>query len=148
MNRIIVGRDAFAVHVPSASTGGALLVGEVAIPPGGGPPALHRHAPTEVYLVDRGELAIYLEDDAGEVRRIAAAPRQVIHIPAGRAHTVRNESDAEAVAYVAFAPGAEMEAFLHAAGALAADGPPAIEAVLALAARHGPRHLDPVPAAA
>jgi oxalate decarboxylase/phosphoglucose isomerase-like protein (cupin superfamily) len=148
MNRFVVGRDEITIHVASAETNGVLLVGEVAMPPGGGPPALHRHAPTEVYLVDRGELAIYLEDETGAVQRIAAAPKQVVHIPAGRAHTVRNESDAEAVAYVAFSPGAQMEAFLRAAGELAAFGPPDIQAVLALAARHGIELAGPVPAAA
>ena len=56
---------------------------EVRLPAGGGPPALHRHAPTEVYRVDSGELAIYLEDDDGEVQRIAATPGAVV-VPAER----------------------------------------------------------------
>jgi hypothetical protein len=51
--------------------------------------------------------------------------------------TVRNESDAEALAYVVFAPGREMERFMRAAGALSTDGPPTIDAVLALADRPG-----------
>jgi oxalate decarboxylase/phosphoglucose isomerase-like protein (cupin superfamily) len=148
MNRFVVGRDEITIHVTSAETNGVLLVGEVAMPPGGGPPALHRHAPTEVYLVERGELAIYLEDERGAVERIVATPRRVIHIPAGRAHTVRNESEAEAVAYVAFSPGAQIETFLRAAGELAAGGPPDVQAVLALAARHGIELAGPVPAAA
>ena len=33
----------------------------------------------------------------------------------GAAHTVRNESDADAHAHVIFAPGGEMEAFMRAA---------------------------------
>jgi hypothetical protein len=61
----------------------------------------------------------------------------VNHIPGGRAHTIRNESDTDATAYVVFSPGSEMERFLRAADALGGDGPPAPEAVLALAARHG-----------
>ena len=148
MDRILVGRDEITIHVSSAETGGALCVGEVAMPAGGGPPALHRHALTEVYLVDRGEFTIYLEDEAGELERIVATPRTVVHIPSGRTHTVRNESSAPAVAYVAFSPGAEMEAFLRAAGELAADGPPDVAAVLALASRHGIEMAGPVPAAA
>jgi hypothetical protein len=35
--------------------------------PGGGPPGLHRHAPEEVYRVDRGQLTVHLEDGRGEV---------------------------------------------------------------------------------
>ncbi len=61
---------------------------------------------------------------------------------------MRNESGAPAVAYVAFSPGAEMEAFLRAAAELAADGPPDMDAVLALASRHGIEMAGPVPAAA
>lgn len=48
----------------------------------------------------------------------------LVPIPAGRAHTVRNESGEDAVAYVIFAPGAEMERFARAAGELAAVGAP------------------------
>src|SRR4029079_15318880 len=92
----------------SADTGGALLAVEVRLPTGGGPPALHRHAPTEVYRVERGELAIYLGDE-----RIAAPPGSVVHIPGGCTHTVRNESDADATAYVVFTPG-DIESFFRA----------------------------------
>jgi len=119
---------------------------EVRLPPGGGPPALHRHAPTEVYRIDTGELAIYLEDDEGAVQRIAATPGAVVHIPGGRAHTVRNESDAEALAYVVFAPGTEIERFMRAAGALATDGAPSFADVLALAERHGIEMMTTAPA--
>ncbi len=127
---IRVGSDEITLRVTSA----ALLVADVTLPAGGGPPALHRHAPEEVYRLERGELVIYREDDAGEVERIVTGPGDVVHIPGGRAHTIRNESGAPAEAHVAFAPGAEMEAFIRAAGAL---GEPTPEAVLALAERHG-----------
>ena len=60
-----------------------------------------------------------------------------VAIPGGREHTVRNESDAEARAFVVFSPGAEMEAFVRAAGELGGDGPPGVEQVLAVAEAHG-----------
>ena len=90
---------------------------------------LHRHEPAEVYRVERGELAIYVDDE-----RIAAAPGDVVHIPGGRAHTVRNESAADAHAYVVFTPGTEIERFMRAAGALAVPSP---AEVMSLAERHG-----------
>jgi hypothetical protein len=68
----------------------------------------------------------------------------VVHIPAGRAHTVRNESAADAHAYVVFAPGREIEGFMRAAGALSGAGP---ADVLALAERHGIEMTGAVPAA-
>jgi oxalate decarboxylase/phosphoglucose isomerase-like protein (cupin superfamily) len=130
--RLQVGADELTFRVTSEQSGGALLAIEVRLPAGGGPPALHRHAPAEVYRVHRGELAIYVEDDAGEIERIATAAGSVVHIPAGRAHTVRNESDADAHAYVVFTPGTEIERFMRAAGALTDPAE-----VMALAERHG-----------
>ena len=112
------------------------------MPAGGGPPLLHRHDPAEVYRVERGELTVYVEEE-GAVRRIPAAAGDVVHIPGGAAHTIRNESGAEAAAYVVFAPGAPMERFMRAAGALADPG---AADVVALAERHGVTFGGPVPA--
>jgi mannose-6-phosphate isomerase-like protein (cupin superfamily) len=116
----------------------------VAMPPGGGPPVMHRHAAAEVYRVERGELVVYLDRGEG-VRRIPAPAGDVVLIPGWAPHTIRNESDADASAFVVFTPGAEMERFMRAAAELA---DPAIEEVLALAARHGVEMTGPVPAAA
>jgi oxalate decarboxylase/phosphoglucose isomerase-like protein (cupin superfamily) len=118
--RLRVGSDELTFRVTSEQSGGVLLALEVRLPAGGGAPGLHRHSPEEVYRVERGELAVYLEDEAGEVMRHRSGPGSVVHIPGGRAHTVRNETDAEALAYVVFAPGAEMERFVRAGGALSA----------------------------
>jgi mannose-6-phosphate isomerase-like protein (cupin superfamily) len=143
--RIRLGGDEVTVRVGSAESDGAVLAVEVRIPPGGGPPGLHRHDPAETYRVERGELAIYL-GGAGvgdDVERIVAGAGAVVHIPAGREHTVRNESGHEAAAYVTFVPGAPMEGFIRAAAALG-DAP--MEEVLAVASRHGVALTRPVPA--
>jgi len=116
---IRVGAEDVVVRAAGADTGGALLAVEVTMPPGGGPPGLHRHPSAELYRVDRGELAIYREDG-------------------GAAHTVRNESDADAHAHVVFAPGGEMEAFMRAAATVTEPAE-----VMALAARHGVELLQP-----
>jgi oxalate decarboxylase/phosphoglucose isomerase-like protein (cupin superfamily) len=128
-------------------TGGALLAIDVEIPAGGGPPALHRHDADEVYRLGRGELVIYLEDEDGVVLRIVTAPGDVVHLPGGRAHTVRNESGEPAEAFVVFTPGDGPERFVRDAARLAAAGPPRIEDVLALAERHGMEMAGPVPSA-
>jgi mannose-6-phosphate isomerase-like protein (cupin superfamily) len=140
-----LGGDEVVVRARSEETDGALLALEVRIPPGGGPPALHRHAPAELYRVREGELAVYVEDAEGTVRRTAAGPGAVVAIPGGREHTVRNESPAAARADVVFSPGAAMEAFIRAAAALSA---PTMAAVLELAERHGIAMTGPLPAAA
>lgn len=143
-DRLQLGTDELVFRVDSAATGGALLAVEVRLPAGGGPPVLHRHAPLEVYRVERGELVLYVDDDSGDVERIVATPGTVVHIPAWRRHTVRNESDSDALAYVVFAPGREIEHFMRAAGALAA-GEPDFTEVLALAERHGIEVMTPAP---
>jgi mannose-6-phosphate isomerase-like protein (cupin superfamily) len=129
-----VGSDEIDVRVSSAQTGGAVMAADVTMPAGGGPPVLHRHAPEEIYRGVAGEFAIYCEDHAGVVQRTPLGRGDVVHIPAGRAHTVRNESAAEARAYVVYLPGAEMEQFVRAAAELQAPEP---AAVMALAGRHG-----------
>ncbi|HEY5114616.1 MAG TPA: hypothetical protein VIJ00_03725 [Nakamurella sp.] len=70
----------------------------------------------------------------------------VVPLAEGTPHTIRNESDADAVAFVVHAPGPPMEQFTRAVAALAVDGAPTIEAVLAVAAQNGIDMLGPVPA--
>jgi quercetin dioxygenase-like cupin family protein len=132
-----LGSDEITFHVTSDDSGGQLMAVEVRIPPGGGPPAMHRHPPEELYRGEAGELTIFLEED-GDIRRIAVTPGVVVHIPGGRPHTVRNESDAEARAFVVFTPGADIERFFRAAAAAPHEIP-------ALAARHGVEFTSPLP---
>ncbi len=132
-----VGGDQVVVQATSEESDGALFAVEVHMAPGGGPPALHRHDPFELYRVTRGELALYVAGEDGVVHRRVAGPGELVPIPGGREHTVRNESGDEARAFVVLTPGGPMEGFAREAAALAAQGRPAMEDVLALAARHG-----------
>jgi oxalate decarboxylase/phosphoglucose isomerase-like protein (cupin superfamily) len=132
--RMQVGGDEVAFRVTSEQSGDAFLAIEVRMAPGGGPPVLHRHAPAELYRVERGALTLYVAGDDGSIRRTVAGPGEVVAIPAGREHTIRNESGEEARALAVFAPGAGMEGFIRAAAALSeAD----MGAVLAFADEHG-----------
>ena len=144
--RLTLGTDELRVFATSAETGGALLAGEIRMPPGGGPPVMHRHAPGEVYYVTQGEFIFYVGGFGAPVERISAGPGQVVPLAGGTPHTVRNESDADAVAFVVHAPGAPMENFSREAAALAADGNPSMEAVLTIAQHHGIELLGPIPA--
>lgn len=139
IDTISVGGDELAPRVTSSESAGAVFAFEVRMQAGGGPPMLHRHDPFEVYRVEEGELAIYLEDDDGEVRRRVAGAGDVVAIPGRREHTVRNESGAEARAFVVFSPGEPMERFvLGAAGA-------GMDEVLALANENGIEMTRPLP---
>jgi mannose-6-phosphate isomerase-like protein (cupin superfamily) len=145
---MLIGGDEVTFRVTSRHSDGAILAFDVRMPSGGGPPAMHRHEPFEVYRVERGQLAFYLEGEDGGVKRTLAGPGSVVAIPGGREHTIRNESDREASAFVAFTPGTRMERFLRAAGELAAHGTPRVEDVLAVAQAHGVEITRPLEAVA
>jgi oxalate decarboxylase/phosphoglucose isomerase-like protein (cupin superfamily) len=136
--KLQLGSDEITLHVTSDASAGALVACDVKIPAGGGPPAMHRHPSAEVYRGDEGVLALYVEDEAGAVERIAVTPGDVVHIPGGRPHTVRNESPFDARAYVTFVPGTEMEQFVLAAASRPQD-------VELLARRHGIEFTGPLP---
>jgi mannose-6-phosphate isomerase-like protein (cupin superfamily) len=139
-----VGFDEMRVLATSADTNGALFAVEVRMAPGGGPPVMHRHDPAEIYLVTEGELTFHLGLGA-EARVVTARAGEVVPMAGGTPHTIRNESDADAVAFGVHTPGATMETFSRAAAAMAAEGEPAIGDVLALAERCGIEMLGPIP---
>ena len=144
--RFRVGADEIRLRVTSAASDGELLAAEVTMPAGGGPPLLHSHACSEVYRVEAGELAIYVEDADGRVHRHASHAGATVHIAGGRRHTIRNETGAEARAYVVYVPGAQMEGFVRAVAGASADGPPSPADVVAAAERHGIEMTGPVDA--
>jgi mannose-6-phosphate isomerase-like protein (cupin superfamily) len=141
-DELTVGSDRISVKLPSDQSGGDVSLFEVTIPPGGGPPMLHRHDPFELYRVRSGELAIYLEGKNGRVSRTVAGPGSIVPIGGGLEHTVRNESDREAAAVVVFSPGEPMERFARAAGDFGRDR--SQEEVLAVARAHGIEMTRPI----
>ena len=135
--RLILGTDELTVVARGADTGGALFAVEIRMPPGGGPPVMHRHAPGEVYYVQEGEFAFYVGHPEGAVRRIAASAGEIVPLAGGTPHTIRNETDADARAFVVYAPAAVMENLSYAAADLGAGGEADMAAVLELASRSG-----------
>ena len=135
-----LGTDQLTVRASCADTDGAIFAAEITMPPGGGPPLLHRHAPSEIFHVLDGEFTFYVADDAGAVSRSTATAGEVVPIAGGRAHTIRNESGADATALVVYAPGEQMERFAYAAAELTT-----MDEALALAERHGITMVGPVP---
>jgi len=145
-----LGTDDVTVLMSSAQSGGALFAIELRMPPGGGPPVMHRHEPAEVYFVQRGEFTVYtgeLGPDGGwtAVQRVIAGAGEVVPLAGGVPHTFRNESDVEAVAFCVHAPGTAFEGFVRAGAALAAQGEPSMQDVLEIAARNGIEMLGPIP---
>lgn len=147
--RLLLGSDQITVLATCAQTNGALFAVEVRMPPGGGPPVMHQHDPGEIYYVLEGTFTFYVGDanKAEDVRRVIATAGDVVPLAGGTPHTIRNESAADAVAFVVHAPGAPMENFSRAAVTLAAqtDGAPSMDSVLGIAAQHGINLLGPIP---
>lgn len=144
----LLGTDEITVLATSAQTNGDIFAVEIRMPPGGGPPVMHRHTPSEIYRVLEGEFTFYVGGPPAAVRRIRAVTGDVVPLAGNTPHTIRNESSRDAVAFVVHSPAATMEGFSRAAAAMAAQGSPSIEAVLALAQQHGIEMLGPVPATA
>ena len=138
-----LGTDEIVVVASGEWTGGAFFAVQLRMPPGGGPPVMHRHAPSEIYSVISGELTFYV--GLQPVERVVAGPGDVVPLAGGTPHTIRNESDVEAVAFGVHAPAGPMEAFTREAHALAAAGEPRMADVLEIAERHGIEMLGPVP---
>jgi quercetin dioxygenase-like cupin family protein len=145
VERLKLGADEVTVIARGADTGGALFAVEIKMPPGGGPPVMHRHDPGEIYYVQEGEFAFYLGHPQEAVRRITAGAGEIVPLAGGTPHTIRNETDADARAFVVHAPAAVMETFSYAAADLSVNGNPDMEAVLELASRSGVDLLGPVP---
>jgi mannose-6-phosphate isomerase-like protein (cupin superfamily) len=143
--RLTLGTEEVTVVAANAETNGALFAVELRMPPNGGPPVMHRHDPSEVYYVLEGEFTFYVQDEEGQVHRRTATAGETVPLAGGTRHTIRNESAADALAFVVHAPGAPMEGFLHAAAELAASGQTGMEPVLAIAAQHGIELLGPIP---
>jgi mannose-6-phosphate isomerase-like protein (cupin superfamily) len=142
-----VGSEEVTVLAGSVETGGDLFAVELRMPPGGGPPVMHRHAPSEVYRILSGEFTFYETGPDGVTSRRTAHTGQTVVLAGDTPHTIRNESGETSVAFCVHAPGGAMEGFSRAAAALATDGVvPRIEDVLAIAEQNGIELLGPVPA--
>lgn len=143
---IRVGAEEAVVLATSAETGGDLFAVELRMPPGGGPPVMHRHAPSEVYRVLSGEFTFYVTGPDGVTTRRTAVAGDTVALAGNIPHTIRNETSETAVAFCVHAPGAVMEGFTRAAAALAASGAPTMHDVLEVAEENGIELLGPVPA--
>lgn len=141
-----VGSEQATVLATSKETNGDLFAVELRMPPGGGPPVMHRHAPSEVYRILSGEFVFYITGIDGSTTRRIARAGETVAVAGNTAHTIRNESAEEAVAFHVHTPGRAMEEFARSAARLAADHAPTIEEILAIADSNGIELMGPIPA--
>ena len=142
-----MGTDEIVVLATGAQTGGTIFAVEIRMPPGGGPPVMHRHRPGEIYHVLEGEFTFYVGDPGGAVRRVTARAGDVVPLAGGTPHTIRNESARRRRGVRrALARPARWRGSPGPPPRWPRAAPPSMEQVLALAQEHGVELLGPIPA--
>lgn len=136
MKPFLVMQDLVTIHVASEDTDDDVLVIEVDVAPGGGPPPLHTHPAAEFFYTLEGTLTYF-----GEENVTTGGPGTTAFIPGGVPHTYRNLTDEPARYIALLTPGRQMQEFLVEAGA--AQHTP--DEVLAIGERYGMRTLEVVP---
>jgi mannose-6-phosphate isomerase-like protein (cupin superfamily) len=86
----LVGGDVVTVKASGLHTGGEMLVIEVAVPAGGGPPGLHRHAYAETFLIQEGAFEISAADQDHVPRTVRVAAGDTVSIPSMAWHNFKN----------------------------------------------------------
>ena len=108
--QIYAGGDKYRFLAVKDETNGSYGLWEAIVPPGGGPPPhLHRNEEEGFYIVE-GTVTVYAEG-----REIEAVAGAFVHLPRGRKHWFRNNSDSNAKMLVLVAPGG-MEAMFKETG--------------------------------
>jgi mannose-6-phosphate isomerase-like protein (cupin superfamily) len=111
----LVVTDVTTVKASGRHTSGKLLVIEVNVPPGGGPPVLHRHGYAETFLFQEGEFEVSTVDEgyAPITFRIGAGDN--VSIPSMVWHNFKNVGDVPG-RFVAVHSPAVMEDFMREVG--------------------------------
>jgi mannose-6-phosphate isomerase-like protein (cupin superfamily) len=78
------------VKASAQHTSGNLLVIEVNVPPGGGPPTLHRHQYSETFLFQEGEFELSTLDVDGASSTVRVKPGDTLSIPSMAWHNFKN----------------------------------------------------------
>jgi quercetin dioxygenase-like cupin family protein len=121
----------------AAETGGSLSVIEATVPPGAGaPPHTHAHEDEAFYVIE-GEMVFEIE---GRTLPLHLAAGGFVLAPRGGQHAFRNESRADARMLVLALPGTGLERMFGAFDEVmqkAADGPPPLDRIVAIAAANG-----------
>ncbi|MGH3090400.1 MAG: cupin domain-containing protein [Rubrobacteraceae bacterium] len=89
----LVGADVTTIKASGRDTSGDLLVLEVTVPPGGGPPSLHRHAYSETFLFQEGEFEVSTVDEDYAPNAVKVGAGDTVSIPSMAWHNFKNVGD-------------------------------------------------------
>ena len=88
-HRLVV-TDVTTIKASGADTSGRLLVLQVTVPPGGGPPVLHRHDYSEVFLFQEGDFEVSTVDENYVLDTIKVGAGDTVSIPSMVWHNFKN----------------------------------------------------------
>jgi mannose-6-phosphate isomerase-like protein (cupin superfamily) len=87
----LVGTDVTTIKASGRDTSGNLLVSDVTVPPGGGPPVLHRHPFAETFRFLQGEFELSTVDaDLKALSTVRATAGDTVSIPSMVWHNFKN----------------------------------------------------------
>ncbi len=89
----LFGTDVTTVRASGNDTSGKMLLLEVTVPAGGGPPVLHRHEYTEIFYFLEGEFEVSTADEALAVSTLRLKPGDTLSVPSKAWHNFKNVSN-------------------------------------------------------
>lgn len=147
----LFGGDVTTIRASGRDTSGALLVLEVTVPSGGGPPTLHRHEYTETFLFQEGQFEVSTLEADGSLGVIDVEAGDTVSIPSMAWHNFKNVGAGPGRFVVVHSP-AVMEGVIYALGQRIddpenppkPDGPPSEEEIRRMMEVIG-RHIEMLP---
>lgn len=134
--------DTIVFKLVGEQTGNAVTIGLAVTPPGGGPPLHIHHRDDEIFIMQSGDLEVWV-DDAWQ----KAPPGSVVFLPKGVPHMFRNAGTEPSRHWVIVGPSGFETFFSQCGEVFAAGGPPDFGKIKAACADHGYEILEkpPVP---
>ena len=147
----LFGADVTTIKASGRHTSGDLLVLEVTVAAGGGPPGLRRHEYAETFLFQEGEFEVSTLDADGSLGTFNVAAGDTVSIPSMAWHNFKNVGAGPGRFIVVHSP-AVMEEVIHEIGQRIEDpenppgpvGPPSEEGMLRMMEAIG-RHIEMLP---
>ena len=147
----LVGTDVTTIKASGRDTSGNLLVMDVTVPPGGGPPVLHRHAYAETFRFLQGEFEVSTVDAHNALSTVRVTVGDTVSVPSMAWHNFKNVG-APPGKFIAIHSPAVMEDFIHEVGRRIEDprnppepeGPPSEEEMRRMMEVIG-RYMDVLP---
>jgi mannose-6-phosphate isomerase-like protein (cupin superfamily) len=111
----LVGTDVITIKASGQDTSGSLLVLEVTVPPGSGPPLLHRHAYSETFRFLEGDFEVSTLDTNDALSTVKVTAGDTVSIPLVEWHNFKNVG-ATPGKFIAIHSPAVMEEFVREIG--------------------------------